>query len=163
MDTAIAIRRLHLQAAFLDADTPDVTRLLRELLAQLEPLEQRALVRHAYWRMPEVPTGALRQAVDGDGPLRDLAGRGPVVGTCERCDRVLRALSRDDVDREGPGRCAACRTRPASDGGLPGPVAPVQPGFGWEFEERPVPWRPVPVRSAAAGVRRWAEHYPETA
>ena len=139
---------------------PEAPLLVRELLGQRGPVEQRALVRHAYWRMPEVPTEALWHALEGEERLRDLAGRGPVTGSCERCHRVVRARSRADVDGDTSGPCTACRVEGPRVTRSQGPTGT---GFGWEFEERPAPWHPLPVRRATAGVRRWAEDYPETA
>ncbi|WP_370326136.1 hypothetical protein [Euzebya sp.] len=155
MDLTRAIRGLHLHLAHTAADDADTAALIRRSLDGLDVVEQRAVIRHAYWRMPEVPTTALRMAVGSDDALRALAGRGPVVGSCRRCGRVLRARTRDAVDLDPPRRCAECRT--------PGPSGRLdrRPGFGWEFQ--PVAtWRPADVPPAAlAARRRWAEQYPD--
>jgi hypothetical protein len=156
MDTATAIRRLQLHARYAEEDVGQLTDLLGTLLDELDDDERRAVLRHAYWRMPEVPTAALVAVGGGAGPLRRAVGRGPVIGTCAACGRVLRALVRDDVDLVASGPCTGCRTRrsrPTADR--------ARPGFTWEFGGQPQPWRPTPLPRAAAGRRRWAEDYPD--
>jgi hypothetical protein len=156
VDSATAIRRLQLHASYVDDDVGELTAVLRDLLAQLDEDDARALLRHAYWRMPDVPTDALRRAGGGDDLLRRAAGRGPVVGSCPRCGRVVRARSRDDVDLPPSRPCAECRVQapPARPGAR-------RAGFGWEFTAPPEPWRPRPVARLTEGVRRWADDYPD--
>lgn len=162
MDVTRAIRRIHLHSAHCDEDSAQLAQEIAELLAGLPPVDRRAVVRHAYWRMPDVPTTALRLAVGGGSALRALAGRGPVIGGCIRCGRVLRARDRDLLDEEVPRTCAGCATD-AEDGA--GGSAPSRPrtlaGFGWEFQTTPQPWRPR-ADPLTATARHWAEHYPGT-
>jgi hypothetical protein len=154
MDIARAIRRLQLHAAYVDDQPPELAELLRGLLQDLDPLEQRALLRHAYWRMPEVSTAALRLAAGGDDLLLAMAGRGPVTGSCRSCGRIVRARDRDDDDG-GEDHCAGCqptRVTPRPAGGAAAP--------DWEFTATPTPWQPSSIRLAAGARRVWAEHYP---
>ncbi|CAN5140254.1 hypothetical protein BH23ACT9_BH23ACT9_26460 [soil metagenome] len=161
MDVTTAIRRLQLRTVLDDGDAEDLGEDIRHLLQQLPPTERRAVVRHAYWRMPGVPTRALQQALGGDAALRDMAGRGPVIGACP-CGRVVRARDRDDVDEGAASRCAACAGTASGAADAVAPRAAAAGGFGWEFQDAPVPWRPIsdPTRSEP---RRWAEHYPDAA
>lgn len=156
MDTATAIRRLELHTRYVDDDVGGVALVLTDLLAALGEDERRAVLRHAYWRMPDVPTSALQAVGGGEEALRCTVGRGPVVGSCPRCTRVIRARSRDDVDVPASTPCAECRAGPTR--ARPGRLR--RPGFTWEFDAAPRPWRPTSVTQVVAGERRWAEHYP---
>lgn len=163
MDVTRAIRRIHLRSAHCEEDSAQLAAEIAELLECLPSVDRRAVIRHAYWRMPHVPTTALQMAVGGSTALRALAGRGPVIGGCVRCGRVIRAHDRDLLDEEAPSTCGGCGVAahpPAGDAELVQPRTPA--AFGWEFQATPQPWRPQ-ADAITAHERRWAEHYPDGA
>lgn len=161
MDVTTVIRRLHLQTAHGE-DEGAVAADLAAMLGGLDEAGRAAVVRHAYWRMPDVPTAVLRDAVggaavggaavEGDARLRSLAGRGPVTGSCRRCTRVLRAGDRDAVDADPPPLCASCAAVPVI------PADRRRRTAAWEFVDAPIPWA-ADVPPSAAGPRAWAERY----
>jgi hypothetical protein len=106
MDATCAIRRLRLMTVLDDVGVDDaaVAADLRGLMAGMGVAARRAVVRHVYWRMPWVSSTALALALGGHDVVRDLAGRGPVVGSCAGCGHVRRARQRDDP----PAGCAHC-------------------------------------------------------
>lgn len=155
MDVTTAIRRLQLHATYTDDDDDGLAVLLVTMLDRLGAVEGRAVIRHAYWRMPDIATSVLRQAVGGDRHLRELAGRGPVIATCSDCGRGIRASDRDAIESAGT-CCPVCRGRGPGAANETTPAA-----FGWEFERPPQPWRAPHVRSPlVTQSRRWAEDYP---
>lgn len=160
MDHTHAIRHIHLVASDHDIDPLALAADIADVLAGLPAEDRAAVVRHAYWCMPQVPTDSLRRAVGGIEPLRALAGRGPVTGTCRSCGRAVRARTRDAVDDDPPTHCPSCLVA-ASSIVEPSPsrrdvVAP----FGWEFQDVPQPWQPQ-RQAVDERARRWAEHYPD--
>jgi hypothetical protein len=169
MDVCTVIRRLQLHSAHGDGDPDEVAAALAEMLTTLDEDSRRAVVRHAYWRMPDVPTGALQRALGDDMTLRALAGRGPAVGTCRRCGRVVRARDRDGADELGDAAqvCTTCATVPPAVGGS---RRSPHRATAWEFEGTPSvsalrDGSGDPAGAPTDGVgsvamRRWAEHYP---
>lgn len=156
MDVTRAIRRLQLHVTYADDDTGGLAAVISGIIDVLEPIEARAVIRHAYWRMPEVPSDALSQAVGGPPRLQQLAGRGPVIGCCLRCGRGIRAYDRDTTDLVGNEECATCT---ASGSRRPGRITSTE--FEWEFERPPQPWQLQEVCQPIVGrSRRWAEDYP---
>lgn len=154
MDVSTVIRRLHLQAVHGEDDDA-LAADVAALLTGLDEVVLAAVVRHAYWRMADVPTHVLRHAVGGDEVLRALAGRGPVTGACRRCTRALRAGDRDAVDADPPALCAACEAAPAAIADRAGRTA------AWEFVAAPAPWIPRgPSAGPSEGPSAWAERYP---
>ncbi|MGI9018979.1 MAG: hypothetical protein ACR2HR_18070 [Euzebya sp.] len=162
MDFVTALRRLHLHAMYTEGDSQDTAQLLAEIMEHLDPEEQRSVIRHAYWRMPEVSTMALHLAVGSEQQLRHLAGRGPITGTCPHCGQVARARSRDALDSGDPtpcGQCTGSTGHTAPPGGAAGDTSAA--GFVWEFQDPPQPWRShVIPRATVRRKRTWAEHYP---
>lgn len=156
MDHTRAIRRIHLVAAEGAIDDEDLAADIGDALAGLCADDVVAVVRHAYWCMPQVPTAALQRVAGGDGPLRAMAGRGPVTGTCRGCGCAVRARTREAVDADPPTRCARCQVSAPRTADRPAGPA----GFGWEFQEVPDA-SPSAHRGIERRPRRWAEEYPD--
>lgn len=154
MDVTTILRRLQMHLTH-DDDEEALAQIIADALAVLGETESRAVIRHAYWWLPGVPTATLRRVVGSDARLRRMAGRGPVIGACRECGRVMRARGRDVLDAEVPARCAECRSHSPDHAPAGGA------GFGWEFEVTPLPWQPADGLPAGVGLTRdWAEHYP---
>lgn len=104
---------------------------------------ERDLVRRLYWDVPQLPVKTLEAAVGTAARVRELAGPGPVLGTCDDCDTELRATSRTQL-ASGSTCCTSCeqKRRKASrspqagdwDTDIPGPEIPPEwyeePGDG---------------------------------
>ncbi len=163
MDATTAIRRIQILAGDAAADHDDLAADISDLLGRIGAEDQRVVVRHAYWCMTEVPTQALVLAVGGTGPLRSLAGRGPVTGSCQACGRAVRALTRDAVDEDPPTRCSSCQVAARGTAGRDTDAGSSRRAtavpFGWEFQGAPHAAAPATVPVDAP--RRWAEHYPD--
>ncbi|MEE8603514.1 hypothetical protein [Euzebya tangerina] len=157
MNVAQALRRLHLQARH-EPDEATLLALLVDLLSQLDPQECRAVIRHSYWRLPEIPTGILEEATGGADALLAAAGRGPIEGECSRCGQPLRALTRD---QHPPPVCRPCTAVPSTDQGRRREPVVRAPPTAWEYEPPPVPHRSSEVTVLLADRRRWAEDYPD--
>ncbi len=131
---------------------------LRGALAPLDEVERAAALRHTYWHGWDVPTDVLADLAGGAAALRAVAGRGPVVGCCRDCGRVVRAAHRDEVGAaDRPVRCPTCHTRPA--GRRTAPRHPPRPPTSWELEAPPRPHAVRPAADLAAGRRLWGEDY----
>lgn len=86
---------------------------LRALLdAETDRDAMAALVSHLYWEVPEVQVKTLEVGVGSKARLKELAGPGPVRGTCKGCGCELRATSRTNLAARYPAtRCTACEWR----------------------------------------------------
>lgn len=124
------------------------------LAADGDEEHERALVRRLYWDVPEVAVKTLEAVVGSAARVRELAGPGPRLGSCEDCGTVLHATSRTQL-AAGASRCEPCDKRrlesppppPAMDwprahanGCCPDPLPDPPPEWDDEFPDVPPGW-----------------------
>ena len=71
---------------------------------------ERELIRLLYWDVPLLPVKTIEAAVGTAARVRELAGPGPVLATCEGCGAELRATSRTQL-AAGLAQCRPCERR----------------------------------------------------
>lgn len=117
MDIDEAITQVRNAAAGVDEALAAVTAakhaLNRAALAALVAVDgdeeqERALVRRLYWDVPELAVKSLEAVVGTAARVRELAGPGPRLGSCEDCGTELHATSRTQL-AAGVTCCEPCQ------------------------------------------------------
>jgi hypothetical protein len=107
-----AARRVETSVAAVAEAKEALQRQALRALVNLDGDEQeRELVRTLYWQVLELPVKTLEVAVGSRARMRELAGPGPVLGTCDECGVEVQASSRTQLAAGSP-RCKPCEAKP---------------------------------------------------
>ncbi|MGI8573761.1 MAG: hypothetical protein ACR2MA_00130 [Egibacteraceae bacterium] len=109
-------------------------------LMAVEGEDERTLVRHLYWYVPALPVTVLQAVVSGAARVRELAGQGPRLGSCERGNDVHAHSRTQLVASQDPGRCASCERRLRHERTRPLPMSSEYVEMQEPPDEDDAPW-----------------------